>query len=259
MLRIAALLSCALLAANTHTKDAPRVAIIIDDIGYRAVQDQRVLALPNEVAIAVLPYSPNARRMAMASYEQQRPVLVHMPMEANNDASNAKALGPGALTEQHSRASVIAAIDAAFDAVPHARGLNNHMGSRLTRSPDMMRWLMHALACRRDSYFVDSFTTAESLGLSMAEEMSIPAIRRHVFLDHVRDPEALEAAFARLIKQAHRNGAAVAIGHPFPETLALLESRLPTLAEHGIELVTPEELAHASDRDAEPELVMASW
>jgi polysaccharide deacetylase 2 family uncharacterized protein YibQ len=41
---------------------------------------------------------------------------------------------------------------------------------------------------------------------------------------------------------ARKRGQAVAIGHPFPETLEVLEKALPGLEEQGFELVTIGEL-----------------
>ena len=121
--------------------------------------------------------------------------------------------------------------------VPQASGVNNHRGSLLTRHPGHMGWLMEELQNHGGLFFVDSYTTRHSVALALAREAGVPAVRRDVFLDNVRQPDAIAAAFERLKRRARANGAAVGIGHPYPETLAFLEQALPALAEQGFELV----------------------
>src|SRR5690606_32302890 len=112
--------------------------------------------------------------------------------------------------------------------VPHARGVNNHMGSLITRHPGHMTWLMQSLA-RDGLFFVDSYTHPQSVALEMAREGGIPTARRDVFLDHVPEPEAIAFQFRRLVSRAKRNGQAIGIGHPSPETLEFLQAALPVL------------------------------
>jgi polysaccharide deacetylase 2 family uncharacterized protein YibQ len=127
-------------------------------------------------------------------------------------------------------------------AVPHVRGINNHMGSLLTRHPGAMGWLMEEMQTRGQLYFLDSFTTHRSVGLIVAREQGIPALKRDVFLDRIATPDAIKREFERLIATARQRGFAVAIGHPHPATLAFLEQRLPGLVDQGVELVSVESL-----------------
>lgn len=239
--------------------DSPRIVIIIDDIGYRPSADRRVLKLPIEVALAVLPSSPNAAAMAMAGHSQGRPVMVHLPMQSLDDRSNAALLGPEALTLDTTEAELKTILSDAFAAVPHAEGVNNHMGSLLTQHPGHMRWLMQALACRKASFFIDSFTSADSVALDTAIAEHLPATRRHVFLDSDPNFDAIVAELERLIALARRDGYAVAIGHPLPETLRAIEELLPVLNERGVRLVTPSALFASVERDTDPELSQLTW
>ena len=91
---------------------------------------------------------------------------------------------------------------------------------------------------RGDLFFVDSYTTHESIALRLAHEAGVPAVRRDVFLDPDRAPGTLEREFSRLKMLARQRGFAVGIGHPYPETLTMLESELPKLADEGFELVS---------------------
>ena len=121
--------------------------------------------------------------------------------------------------------------------VPHAVGVSNHMGSLLTQQREPMRLLMKAIADRGDLFFVDSRTTADSAAGNIAQELSLPHLVRNIFLDNVREVEAINRQFDKLVAIARDHGSALAIGHPYPETLEVLEHRLPDLASSGIELV----------------------
>jgi polysaccharide deacetylase 2 family uncharacterized protein YibQ len=49
---------------------------------------------------------------------------------------------------------------------------------------------------------------------------------------------AISRQFDRLLSLAKREGYAIGIGHPYPETLRLLQARLPELEAMGVELVS---------------------
>ncbi len=228
-----------LVAASPLAAESPRLAIIIDDLGDRAHEDRRVTALPVTLTCAILPHTPLARQVARDCRESDKEVMVHIPLQAKD---NNELLGPGKLTlemdEEHFRETLRGNIAS----VPGAAGVNNHMGSLLTRHPGAMTWFMEELEAK-DLYFVDSWVTPRSVAMDMAEEQEVPATRRDVFLDRDRDPEAIEAALNQALAIAGRAGKAVAIGHPYPETMEVLERRLPFLeTETGVRLVGAGEL-----------------
>lgn len=217
----------------------PFVAIIIDDLGNQYGPGMRTLALPGALTLAFLPHTPHAATLARQGQAAGKEIMLHLPMQADEGNS----LGPGALTADMDRAAVAETFREALASVPHARGVNNHMGSLLTRHPVHMEWLMTELASRDgELYFVDSRTTALTVAQRTAREFGLPATRRHVFLDPVAGDEAIvEAAFDRLLALARRQGRAVAIGHPYEATLSVLERRLAQMHETGVELVTVSE------------------
>ena len=214
------------------------VAIIIDDMGDRLGEGRRALALPGPVAYAVLPHRAHSVLLADAADAADREVLLHQPMEALEPGP----LGPGALVLHSGRRGLQHALARNLAAVPHVRGVNNHMGSQLTRHPDYMRWLMQALSERGDLYFVDSRTTAETLAMREALAHGVPAADRDVFLDDDPDEAAVVREFERLVQRALEKGTALGIGHPRAATLAVLERELPRLAERGVVLVSPSRL-----------------
>lgn len=223
-----------LLASGSVATSPPRIAIIIDDLGYRMDAGQRAIALPGPISFAVLPGTPRARALAILAFESGKEVLLHLPLQAR---PNDTAEDPLAINLDMSRREFGETFERALTSVPHAIGVNSHRGSLLTRHPGHMRWLMEEIQARDNLFFVDSYTTHESVALQIANEAGIDARKRDVFLDPDRAPETVAREFERMKRLAEQRGSVVAIGHPHAATLELLERELPKLADEGFELV----------------------
>ena len=219
--------------------DAPRIAIIIDDLGYDLANGERALELPGAVSFSFLPGGPSTRMLAEQARERGRDILLHLPLQAHKDEDRAE---PAEIHIDMSRSRLSVVFAEALAAVPHAIGVNGHRGSLLTRHPGHMQWLMEEISQRGNLFFIDSYTHHDSVALQIAHENGVAATRRDVFLDPDRSRATVEREFERLKHLARKRGQAVAIGHPHPETLDLLERRLPQLAEEGFELVSVREL-----------------
>lgn len=229
----------ALSVSQGHADPHPRIAIIIDDLGYQLEAGRRAIMLPGPVAFAILPNTPHSQRLARFANDRGKDVLLHLPLEAVNQRGPVE---PGGITLDMTHAAFSSAFAEAIETVPYAVGVSSHRGSLLTRHPGHMAWLMQEIGEREDLFFIDSFTTHESIALEVAAEAGINATRRDVFLDHERTVEAVTRELERLKQLARKRGRAVAIGHPFPETLEVLERELPALEAEGFELVTISEL-----------------
>ncbi len=240
MLRPLVILAAALLLTTDSVGETPpRIAIIIDDLGYQFEAGRRAIELPGPLAFAVLPATPHGTRLARLAHAHGKEVLLHMPLES---VGYEGAPEPGALMLDMSRTTFAVTFREAIATVPHAIGVSSHRGSLLTRHPGHMGWLMEEIRKREDLFFIDSYTTHRSIALDMAAEAGITATRRDVFLDHERSTAAVARELDRLKAKARKHGTAVAIGHPFPETLEVLERELPRLRAEGFELVTISEL-----------------
>jgi polysaccharide deacetylase 2 family uncharacterized protein YibQ len=215
--------------------DAPRVAIIIDDLGYDLEAGYMAIDLPGPIACAILPETPRARQLAERANLRGKEVLLHLPLQSQ---SNNLPSEPGRIDIDMSRDVFARAFASSFRSVPHAIGVNSHRGSLLTRHPGHMRWLMQEIKSQGTLFFVDSYTTERSIALQTARESGVPAVRRDVFLDPDRQPATVEREFARLKALARQRGMAVGIGHPYPATLELLLEELPKLQDDGIQLVS---------------------
>ena len=212
----------------------PSLAIIIDDLGNNLASGRRAVNLPGAITYAILPHTPQAIELATYAnnIDINKEVIIHMPMEAVGH----KHIGPGGLNMHQDQEDFIHTLQAAIKALPQAKGLSNHMGSQLTSQPDRMRWLMAELS-KTPFYFIDSKTTDNSAAMQAADEQQIPYLVRDIFLDHDRDPAAIDRAYRKALALAIRSGSAVLIAHPYPSTLDYLETALPKLRQAGIVLV----------------------
>ncbi|EKF75412.1 hypothetical protein A11A3_03609 [Alcanivorax hongdengensis A-11-3] len=210
----------------------PRIAIIIDDLGYSLHHGEAITALPAAITCAVIPSAPHGPMLARRASDNGKEVIVHMPMAAQHHVP----LDPGGLTGQMDQATLQKTVEQALKAIPEARGMNNHMGSELTQQEKPMRWLMQELGVHR-LFFVDSRTTSHSVAQRVAEQSGLASASRDIFLDNQRDLPDINRQFNKLLRLARHRGHAIAIGHPYPETIHYLQQVLPLMQQAGIEVV----------------------
>jgi polysaccharide deacetylase 2 family uncharacterized protein YibQ len=217
---------CASLSAQSI-----KVAIVIDDMGYRYT-DKQALNLPGNITYAVLPHTTFGKKLAIQANKQQSDVILHIPMEAETETK----LGPGALTSTMSEQAIYNSLTASFNDIPHAIGVNNHMGSHLTKLYKPMKWTMSFLK-ERELFFLDSKTSVNSKATQAANDMGVPVNSRNVFLDNELTDQYINKQFNHFIQYAKKQKFAIAIAHPHPETVKILTKLIPTLKQNNIELV----------------------
>lgn len=237
--------------STARADSQPHISIIIDDLGYQYELGVRALNLPGAVSYAILPATPNSKLLASIAHGKGKDVLLHLPFEAVNRDNVDE---PGAITLDMGRQAFHETFKAGLASVPHAIGVSNHRGSLLTRHPGHMAWLMEEIAAQDGMFFVDSYTTHESVALQLAAETGVAATRRNVFLDNDRSPGAIAREFDRLVAMARRNGKAVAIGHPYPETLEFLESKLLEINNSDVRLIPVSQAVNSAELTAAEKL-----
>ncbi|MDZ7324031.1 divergent polysaccharide deacetylase family protein [Kosakonia sacchari] len=222
---------------------AGKLAIVIDDFGYRPQTENQVLAMPQAVSVAVLPNATHAREMATKAHNSGHEVLIHLPMAPLSK----QPLEKDTLRPEMSSAEIERIISDAVNKVPYAVGLNNHMGSAMTSSLFGMQKVMQALE-RYNLYFLDSMTIGNSQALRAASGTGVKVIKRKVFLDDTQNEGDIRRQFDRAVQLARRNGSAIAIGHPHTTTVRVLQQVLPSLPA-DITLVRPSDLLNEPQTD----------
>ena len=215
------------------TDGVPRVAIVIDDLGNDPAAVARIAAWPFTVGGAVLPALPGSAAAARDLRQAGKQVLLHLPMEPSRSQMRP---GPGVVLRSQSEAEIERILESDLGTVPGAVGVSNHMGSAATADGRVMHTVARVLA-RRGLFFLDSRTTGDTVAREAARDERVPAVSRRVFLDDVATEEAILRQLAETVANARAEGFAVALGHPYPATLAVLERELPKLAARGVKLV----------------------
>ena len=220
--------------APPQTKGGGRVAIIMDDLGRDLETAKALLAIDLPVSFAILPSEAKAAQVANLAHRAGREVMIHIPMEpqsypATNPGSDALLLG-------QSPEEIRARFQGFVERVPHAVGGNNHMGSRFTEYREGMAVVLAAMK-EAGLFFVDSRTTGHSVALDEARRAGVPAAGRDVFLDNEQDVELIGREIRKLVVVARRQGQAVGICHPYPQTLEALRRQAPYLRAQQVELV----------------------
>jgi polysaccharide deacetylase 2 family uncharacterized protein YibQ len=227
-------------AATYHPGDGrPRLAIIIDDCGQWPVTEHGFVELPFPVTLSVLPhvrYGPEIARQAQAA---GKGVMLHLPMQTISGTYP----GPGTITVSMKDAAIRTEVSDDLAELPEARGVNNHEGSRATADRRVMGDVADVLV-RENRFWIDSRTSAASIAASVTRARGIPSASRDVFLDDVDNLAAVETQLRQAAAEARANGAAIAIGHPRPATLAAVKALAPSLQASGIDLTLASDLVH---------------
>jgi len=221
-------------------KKLPKVAIIIDDIGYDRVLAEKFLSLDAMFTFSILPFSPLTKNFARAAREKGYETMLHLPMEPNEYPMVDP--GAGLLLTSMSPDELISQLEEDLAAVPFIKGVNNHMGSKMTAVSTQMYQIFSILK-KRGLYFVDSKTTPNSLCRPSARLLQIPFAERNVFLDHIHEPEAIRRQIEQLIHIANRRGEALGIAHPNKITYEVIRKMLPDL-QKKVQLVPVSEIVH---------------
>jgi len=200
--------------------NAPKMAIVIDDMGEDVALAKGLAALDVHITFSIWPNSSHVKKTLAIAKKNGNEIMVHLPMQPKgypkvNPGSDALLVGMKADKIQQT-------VNAAIKKVPGAKGLNNHMGSLFTENYAGMTQVMTQLK-QRDLFFLDSRTTPKSVGPKAAIKKGVTVYERNIFLDNVKDIGAIKYQLSKTAKIAKKRGQAIAIGHPNWETLKAIK------------------------------------
>jgi len=206
--------------------DTPRIAIIIDDIGYDRQIAKDLFLLDSRITFSVLPFSPYGYSIARELSSKGAQLMLHLPMEpVQYPGINP---GPGALLSSMTPDKLLSQLRNDLKEVPGIVGVNNHMGSRLTADSDKMNQIFTVLK-KKNLFFIDSRTSSKSQGEAAARMFKLRFAHRDIFLDNHQNIPYITGQIRLLVKYARKHGSAIGIGHPYKATLETLKIELPGL------------------------------
>jgi len=211
------------------SSELPKAALIIDDMGHDRAIAEKIMALDVPITVSILPFSPFKKHVVRLAKARHIEIMLHLPMEPEEYPRIDP--GPGALLTTMTPDELIVQLNKDLDAVQGIKGVNNHMGSKMTGVSTRMYQIFSILK-KRNLFFIDSRTTPRTLCKPSARLLQIPFSERDVFLDHRQDAAFIQKQIDRLIRIAQKKGHAVAIGHPYPVTYRVLRRNLPNLKKH---------------------------
>lgn len=223
-----------------RVKGLPKVAIIIDDLGYDRRMAKKFLSLDNRLTFAVLPQAPHTRSIAKSIKKKGGELMLHLPMEPTEYPSIDP--GPGALLSSMSPDELLEQLRKNLTDVPGIKGVNNHMGSKLTTESNRLYQVFSVLK-QEGLFFIDSRSTSDTVGRPSARLFQLRFAERDVFIDHDQAPEVIRQQLRKLIRIAIKNGEAVGIAHPSKTTYQILKDMLPELKKE-VQLVPASEVVH---------------
>ena len=218
--------------------NAPKLAIIVDDCGQWVDTERGFIALPVPVTLSVLPDVHATTTIMREAAAAGKGVMLHLPMETISGLNP----GPGKVTTEMTDAQITQQVEDDLAQVPLAKGVNNHEGSKASADPRVMRDVVDVLAKHGDLFFIDSRTSAKSVGEQVAAAAGLPTASRDVFLDNKADVAYTEGQLREAAAIAKRTGSAIAIGHPRPTTLEAVRAMIPELQAEGITFVLAQSL-----------------
>lgn len=207
------------------------IVLIIDDLGFEGQPLERLMDLDPNVNYAILPNGTRATEFADRLNERGFEILCHLPMEPKGRETP----GRNAILTSMSDDEISRATRENIQAIPHARGVNNHMGSLATSDRRVMESVLRAIP--DGMYFIDSRTSGGSVAGDIARELNVRTATRHVFLDDVPTVAAVRRQLDALADAAERRGVAIGIGHPYPVTLRVLAEEVPELRARGFRFI----------------------
>jgi uncharacterized protein len=193
-----------------HEAHGKELAIVIDDLGNNMKGTDQILQLPVTLTVAIMPFLSTSEKDAKKAYQLGHEVIVHLPMEPISGKKSW--LGPGAITTDLSDKEIRKRVEAAIDGVPHAVGINHHMGSKATSDERVMRIVLEV--CKEHGfYYLDSKTTGKSVIPKIAKELGVPYLENNLFFDDIYTIQHIAKQARKLSQNLDEDVQAIAIGH----------------------------------------------
>lgn len=219
----------------------PVIAVVIDDMGVSPKRTADISSLQAPLTSSFLTYAKKLPEQIAAARQSGHEIMIHVPMQAKSNRD----VAPDVLTVNMKPEEVGKRLEEMLAKFDHVKGINNHMGSLFTEDSERLGAVMEVLK-KHELFFLDSKTSAKSVGRQEAGRHGVVYAHRHVFLDNENNVDYINGQLRLTERIARKNGYAVAIGHPKSGTFQALAAWLPELEKKGIKLVPMSKIAEVT-------------
>jgi len=209
-----------------------RIAIVLDDWGYSSNQLPIIAQIKQPLTCALLPGLKNSQSVMQELNQLGFEIILHLPMEPKEKCG----LEKNTITVGMNSEQIEKILRQDLSNISLAKGISNHMGSRVTEDLATSTMLMQQIKKRR-LYFFDSFVTSRSVCPLVAKKINLKFAKRNIFLDNQNDFAYIKSQLLKLKVLAAKQGLAIGIGHDRKNTLLVLKEMLPQLQAQGYEFV----------------------
>ncbi len=216
----------------------PRVAIVIDDLGYNRNNLSLIYGIKEPLTLAILPNLPYTEGIVQEAREKGCEIILHLPLESSRENAPMEA---STIRIGMKKSEVLERLRSAINDVPTLRGVSNHMGSRITADKGVMGIIFSELK-KKKLYFLDTLVTDKSVCSQAAKEAGVKFAKRNVYLDNISDAEYIRNQFRLLMKKTKKTGFAIGVGHDRPLTIEVLAEEMPIAEKEGIKFVFVSEM-----------------
>lgn len=210
---------------------SPKIALIIDDIGFDKDISIKFSNLGIPITLSVLPYTPYGKYIINKTKNNNTEFMLHLPMQPKEYPKVNP--GKGALLSDMTPDELTNSLEQTLKWIPRVKGVNNHMGSYLTEDSIKMKQIFITIK-KQNLYFVDSLTSSKSQCMGVAKLFKVDFAKRDIFLDNIQDEKYIISQLEKLKEIALKQGYAVGIGHPYHATIKALEKNINTLKKDVI-------------------------
>ncbi len=200
---------------SSKYKGKPKLAIIIDDVSFLK-EVKLIKQIPYKVTPSFFPptkFHPDTVKLS----NRFQFAMVHLPLEAMGFMHPE----PRTLHANDSKSIIEKRIKQIKKEFPKITYYNNHTGSKFTSNLRAMQDLIRIMK-NENLHFVDSRTTTQTKAGIVSKNLHVRLLSRDVFLDNIAEPRNIIEQLKKAVKIAKRQGYAIAIGHPHPNTLKTL-------------------------------------
>ncbi len=212
---------------------SPKIALDIDDVGYRRSYINSLISLKTPITFAIFPYAHYSKDIDLKLHKLGYETIMHTPMEP---VDTALFPGDGALFISMDKKEIRRKISADIKRLPYIDGANNHEGSLFTSDKKKICDAVSDFK-KKNMFFMDSLTDDNSYAYRCALKQGIPSAQRDVFIDdkpadgYIENQIKIAAALAKRFKRV------IVIGHPRTDTVKTLMSEIPALKKEGYKFV----------------------